>query len=81
MKERKPDVDRKEDTKGTPRKEQVAISRLRPRYTRATPGPKIEGVGNPLFSFCNTYLSINHILWECKKTEDQRTNMDKTTEQ
>jgi hypothetical protein len=36
MKERKPDVDRKEDTKGMPRKEQLAISRLRTRYTRAT---------------------------------------------
>jgi hypothetical protein len=36
MKERKPDVDRKEDTKGIPRKEQVAISRLRTGYTRAT---------------------------------------------
>jgi hypothetical protein len=28
MKERKPDVDRKEDTKEMPRKKQVAISRL-----------------------------------------------------
>jgi hypothetical protein len=32
--ERKPDVDRKEDLKGMPRKEQVAISRLRTGYTR-----------------------------------------------
>jgi hypothetical protein len=35
IKERKPDVDRKEDTKGSPRKEQVAISRLRTGYTKA----------------------------------------------
>jgi hypothetical protein len=66
MKERKPDVDRKEDTKGMPRKEQVAISRLRTGYT----------IGNSLCLFCNTDLSVNHILWECKETEDQRTNMD-----
>jgi hypothetical protein len=33
-KDGKKDVDRKEDTKGMPRKEQVAISRLRTGYTR-----------------------------------------------
>jgi hypothetical protein len=76
MKERKPDVDRKEDTKGMPRKLQMAISRLRTRYTRATHGPKMEGLYNPLCPFCNTHLFVDHILWECKETEDQRTNMD-----
>jgi hypothetical protein len=81
MKERKPHVDRKEDTIGMPRKEQLAISRLRTGYTRATYGPKIEGVGNPLCPFCNTYLSVEHILWECKETEDQRTSMDMNKEQ
>jgi hypothetical protein len=45
MKERKPDVDRKEDTKRMPKKEQVAISRLRTGYTRATQDPKIEDIG------------------------------------
>jgi hypothetical protein len=44
MKERKPDVDRKEDTKGMPRKEQLAIFRLRTGYTSANHGPKMEGV-------------------------------------
>jgi hypothetical protein len=58
------------------RKEQVAISRLRTGYTRATHGPKMEGVSNPLFLFCNTHLSVDHILWEWKETEDQKTNMD-----
>jgi hypothetical protein len=46
MKERKPDVDRKEDTKEMPRKEQVAMSRLRTGYTRATHGPKTANCGN-----------------------------------
>jgi hypothetical protein len=76
MKKKKSDVDRREDTKGMQKKEQVAISRLRTGYTRATLGPKIEGVRNLLCSFCNTYLSVYHILWECKETEDQRMNMD-----
>jgi hypothetical protein len=51
MKERKPDVDRKKDTKGKPRKDQVAISRLRTEYTRATHGPKMEVVSNPLYPY------------------------------
>jgi hypothetical protein len=76
MKERKPDVDRKEDTKGKPRIEQVAISRLRTEYTRATHSPKMERLGNQLCLFCNTNLSVDHILWQCKETEDQRTSMD-----
>jgi ribonuclease HI len=52
MKERKLDVDRKEDTKGIPRKGQVA--ELRTGCTGATNGSKMEGVGNPLCPFCNT---------------------------
>jgi hypothetical protein len=47
--ERKLDVGGNEDTKGMPRKEQVAISRLRTGYTRATHGLKMGGVANPLF--------------------------------
>jgi hypothetical protein len=81
MKERKPDVDRKEDTKGMPRKKQVAISRLRTVYTRATYGPKMERVGNPLCPFYNTDLSVDHILCECKETEDQGTNIEMNKEQ
>jgi hypothetical protein len=83
MKERKPDVDRKEDTKKMPRKEQVAISRSRPRtgYTRANHGLKMEGVGNPVCPFCNTDLCVEHILWEFKENEDQRTSMDMNKEQ
>jgi hypothetical protein len=64
----------KEDTKGMPRKEQEAIFRLRTGYTRATHVPKMERV-------CNTDLSIDHKLWECKETENQRTNMDMNKEQ
>jgi hypothetical protein len=76
MKVRKPAVDRKEDTIGMPRKEQVAISRLRTGYTRATHGPKMDGVDNPLCPFCNTDLSVDHIPWESKETEDQRTRIN-----
>jgi hypothetical protein len=42
---------------------------------------KMEEVSNPLCYFCNTYLSIGHILWECRETEDQRMHMDMRKEQ
>jgi hypothetical protein len=74
MKKRKLDVDRKEDTKGMPRKEQVAISRL-------THAPKMERVSTPQCPLCNTYLFVDHILWWCKETEDQRMNMNMSKEQ
>jgi hypothetical protein len=73
MKERKPDADRKKDTKEIPRRKQMALSRLRTGYTKATHGPKMERVSNPLCIFCNIHLSVDHILWECKEAEDQRT--------
>jgi hypothetical protein len=44
MKERKPDVERKEDTKEMPRKEEVAISRLKTGYTKATHSLKMKEV-------------------------------------
>jgi hypothetical protein len=50
-------------------------------YTRAIHGPKMEEVSNPLCPFCNTYLSVDHIVWECKEIEDQRMNMDMRKEQ
>jgi hypothetical protein len=59
----------------------VAISRLRTGHTRAIHGPKMEGVSNPQCAFCNTHLFVDHILWECKEIEDQRTNMDMKKEQ
>jgi hypothetical protein len=77
MKERKPDVDRKEDTKGMRRKELVAISRLRTGYTRATHGPKMERVAP---SATLIYLSTTY-CGNAKKTEDQRTSMDMNKEQ
>jgi hypothetical protein len=70
MKERKPNVDRKEDTKGMPRKEQVAISRPRTGIKRGITAPRWKGLA-----------TVDHILWECKRTEDQRTNMDMKKEQ
>jgi hypothetical protein len=46
------------------------------RRQKANNGPEMEGVGNLLCPFCINHPSVDHILWECKETEDQRTNMD-----
>jgi hypothetical protein len=85
MEKRKQQGERKETGRrqkgGYKRKEQMAISRLRTGYTRATHGPKMEGMDNPLCPFCNTDLSVDDILWDCKETEDQRTRMDMNKEQ
>jgi hypothetical protein len=62
MEKRKQRDERKEERKGMPRKEQVTISRLRTGYSRATHGPKMEEVDNPLCLFYNTDLSVDHIL-------------------
>jgi hypothetical protein len=59
----------------------IQRSRLRTGYTSTTHDPKMEGVGNLLCPFCNTHLSVDHILWEFKETEDQSTNMDMKKEQ
>jgi hypothetical protein len=69
MKERKPDVDRKEDTKRMPRKEQVAISRLRTVYTRAYHGPKLDGVNNPqsLLQHLSILYPSTTYCWNVKK--------------
>jgi hypothetical protein len=37
---------------------------------------KMEEVSNPLCPFCNTYLFGDHILGECKETENQRKTMN-----
>jgi hypothetical protein len=62
MKERNPDVDIKEDTKGMPRKKQSQN-----QVYEATHGPKMEEVGNLLCPFCKTDLSVDHILREMQR--------------
>jgi hypothetical protein len=51
------------------RKNQVDTTRIRPRYTIATHSYIMEKRGNTACPFCNTKLTVEHILWTCKETE------------
>jgi hypothetical protein len=48
------------DTRGMSRRKQVVISRL--RYTSATHGPRMNGITDPQCLFCDTGLTVNHVL-------------------
>jgi hypothetical protein len=50
------------DRRGMTRREQVVISRLRTGYTRATHGPRMNGITNPQCPFCNPGTTVDHVL-------------------
>jgi hypothetical protein len=54
------------------RKEQMIISRLRTRYTRATHRHVIEKTDTPNCPFCDIRLTTDHILWQCDETRNKR---------
>jgi hypothetical protein len=64
----------------TPKREQVVISRLRTGYTRATHGPRMNGIINPQCLFSDTELTVDHVLWECTKTQQTKREMMMTPE-
>jgi hypothetical protein len=66
------------DTRGMTRREQVVISRLRTEYTRATHGPRMNGITNPQCPFCDTGLIVDHVLCDCKETEKTKREMRMT---
>jgi hypothetical protein len=68
------------DTKGMTRREQVLISRLQTGYTRATHGPRINGITHPQCPFFDIEITVDHVLWACKETEDIRREMGITPE-
>jgi hypothetical protein len=69
MKERKKNMGWQNDTEKVKRLGQVAITRLRTGYSRATHRNKIERNPDPDCSFCNAKLTLEQILWQCKETE------------
>jgi hypothetical protein len=68
------------DARGMTRSEQVLISRLRMGYTRATHGPRMNGITDPKCRFCDTGLTVDHVLWDCTETEQTKREMMKTPE-
>jgi hypothetical protein len=68
------------DTRGMMRKEQVVISSLRTGYTRATHGPGMNGITDPQCPFCDTGLTVDHVLWDCTETEQTKREVMMTPE-
>jgi hypothetical protein len=62
MKGRKIEHEYEGDTRGMTRREHVVISRLRTGYTRATHRPRMNGITDPQCPFCNTGLTVDHVL-------------------
>jgi hypothetical protein len=70
MKERKKNTGWQNDTEKLKRRDQVAITRLRTGYSRATHHNKTH----------QAKLTLEHILWQCKETEEERQKSNKTKE-
>jgi hypothetical protein len=62
------------------RRDQVSVTRLRTGYSRATHRYKMEGTPDPDCLFCSAKLTLEHILWQCKETEEERRKSDMTKE-
>jgi hypothetical protein len=61
--------------RGMTRRKQVVISRLRTGYTKATHGPRMNGITDPQCPFCYTGLTVDHVLWDCTETEQTKREM------
>jgi hypothetical protein len=80
MRNRKQHKTRRNETSEMTRRDQVAGSRLRTGYSRATHAHIINQEPTPEYPFCYTKLTTDHILWTCKDTEPERIRMNITSE-
>jgi hypothetical protein len=79
---KRPKIKKTETTRWKKGRRTSTEKRIRKEWQGKSNGPKMKGVSNPLCSLCNTDISVDHILWECKKKpEDQRMNMDMRKEE
>ena len=58
----------------TSKPEQVKMARLKIGHTRLTHEHRLKGVAEPMCQECNTILTVEHILLNCKKFENSRKN-------
>ena len=59
---------------GLTRPEQVKMARPKIGHTRLTHEHRLKGVAEPMCQECNTILTVEHILLNCKKFENSRKN-------
>jgi hypothetical protein len=72
MKERKKNTGWQNVIEKLKRRDQVAVTRLRTGYSRATHRNKIEGTLDTDCPFCSAKVTLEHMLWQCKDTEEER---------
>jgi hypothetical protein len=48
---------------------------MRTGYTRATHGPRINGITDTQCPFCDTGLTVDDVLWDCTETEKTKREM------
>jgi hypothetical protein len=53
---------------------------LRIGYSRATHRNKMEGASDPDCPFCTPKLTLEHILWQSKETEEDKRKKNMTKE-
>jgi DNA repair exonuclease SbcCD ATPase subunit len=68
------------DTGKLKRRDQVAVTRLRTGYSRGTHRNKMGGAPDPDCPFCSAKLTQEHILWQCKETDEERRKSNMTKE-
>jgi hypothetical protein len=69
MKERKLHIRSNRYIQTITRRDQDVISRLRTGYCRATHAAIMNREPRPECPFCEVPLTIDHILWQCKKNQ------------
>jgi hypothetical protein len=58
----------------------VAVARLRTGYSKTTHRNKIEGTPVLECPFFSAKFTLEHILWQCKETEEERRKSNMTKE-
>jgi hypothetical protein len=68
----KPHVNRYKSTEGLPRRQQVAVSRLRMCYNNITHGYKIRDKLKPHCEECDHEVTVENLIWQCAAYYSQR---------
>jgi hypothetical protein len=68
------------DTEKLKRRDQMAVTRLKTGYNRATHSNQMEGTPDLDCLFCSAKLLLEHILWQCEETEKERRKSNMTKE-
>jgi hypothetical protein len=68
----KTQVNRYKSTEGLPRRQQVAVSRLKIGYPNITHGYNISDELKPHCKACDQEVTVEHLIWQCAAYNSQR---------